>query len=581
MPRMGRLVVACLIFLATMRAEGIDRRIFDFQLACQVNGVVTPLPSPVAMRLLEHSLLVRTETTVRRGRGYHPLAERRAKSLFDLLGHYHEFLRVTLGMQSFDGKDAPLVGIIGVRFLPEYASPQCLGSEDNAFWTGSFMGLPYAMIDYPEVIAHEFAHGLITAGSNLIYSGESGALNESISDAVGVTFVAWLKNGRPSNPNATAVMRRSDWRLKGPPGEVLRDLREPGSIHVPLIGRGYPDHYDDFEHISEDNGGVHINSSIMNKGFYLLAEGGRHGSVSVNGIGVMKAMRIYAIAAAKILRPNSDFEDARYAFAAAAEAYWGENSPEWVSVHRAMDAIGINGEWELPMPPPAPIPTPTPAPETIPNPVPAPSSAPQPAPPPSSGSPPEPAPSTSSGPSLPDPTPPATSAPANQTNANLILLVALGGTLFLAGSAWMVIKRPGRTTASTTRQPVQYRPELPPNAAGSIYSTPTPAPSYVGHLQSSDGTPPISLQRSLLTSPEGFVIGRAPELCHVALLHGSVSRRHIRLRINAQGTINVEDLASSSGTAINGVRLAPFFPTPVPNGAVLTVAALGYRAQLL
>ena len=96
-------------------------------------------------------------------------------------------------------------------------------------------------------------------------------------------------------------------------------------------------------------------------------------------------------------------------------------------------------------------------------------------------------------------------------------------------------------------------------------------------LQPTDKTPAIPLQCTLLSAPEGLVIGRSAEICHVAVLHGSVSRRHARLRIDEHGALSVEDLGSTGGTTVNGVRLAPFSSVPLPNGATLTVAGVGYR----
>ena len=101
-----------------------------------------------------------------------------------------------------------------------------------------------------------------------------------------------------------------------------------------------------------------------------------------------------------------------------------------------------------------------------------------------------------------------------------------------------------------------------------------------GYLQSPENSPPVPLQRSLLASPEGLVIGRSAEICHVALLHGSVSRRHARLRLDAYGALVVEDLGSTGGTTVNGARLAPFTPSPLPNGAALAIAGLTFGVRL-
>ena len=103
--------------------------------------------------------------------------------------------------------------------------------------------------------------------------------------------------------------------------------------------------------------------------------------------------------------------------------------------------------------------------------------------------------------------------------------------------------------------------------------------AHTASLQPTDDTAPtpIPLQRTLLSAPEGFVIGRSEEICHATVLHGSVSRRHARLRVDSNGVLIIEDLGSTGGTIVNGVRLAPFSPVPLPDGAALTIAGVGYR----
>ncbi len=67
----------------------------------------------------------------------------------------------------------------------------------------------------------------------------------------------------------------------------------------PRRSHNLPNHYSDYRFLrNEDNGGVHINSSILNQGFYLLAAGGRHPDYpqgpQVSGIGRAKAINIFA-----------------------------------------------------------------------------------------------------------------------------------------------------------------------------------------------------------------------------------------------------------------------------------------------
>ena len=58
---------------------------------------------------------------------------------------------------------------------------------------------------------------------------------------------------------------------------------------------GDPDHYSKRYTGTSDNGGVHTNSGIINKAAYLLANGGTHYGVTVNGIGKDKVGAIITV----------------------------------------------------------------------------------------------------------------------------------------------------------------------------------------------------------------------------------------------------------------------------------------------
>jgi len=70
-------------------------------------------------------------------------------------------------------------------------------------------------------------------------------------------------------------------------------------------------------------------------------------------------------------------------------------------------------------------------------------------------------------------------------------------------------------------------------------------------------------------------VGRAAG-CEVVIDDDSVSARHARLEFDL-GAWRITDLASTNGTAIEGVRLAPEVPTPLPYGA--TVRFGGVKLQ--
>ncbi len=546
--------------------EAVDRRVYDFSQACRDIGIRTQMNASTALAVLRESPLVRSESQS----GNHRNAER----LFELLGDYHTFLAVILGIDSIDGEGKPLVGYIGARFLPQTGYlPQCIGDAFQAVWhPGDYAVLPDEALDFPELIGHEFTHGLISHGSGLVYLHRPGALNESISDVVGATFSGWRENLAPLTPDADIAMSPRHWQLHDPLG-VVRDMQDPQSVRLP-DGTTLPDHYDDYRYLPEDvdSGGVHVNSSILNLGFHLLAEGGQHprrrGGPTVEAIGAMRAVRIFAAAAAWILQPSSDFEDARYAFAYAAEAFHGPASTEWVAVHTAMDAVGIPGYWEPQPEPKLPEPETT-APEhtgtTVESEVATPAeTVPSPEPPPEIEPPPT---------QLPPASPPQPLRDDEMPSTQTVILVLLAVAAIITAVVVAYTSRPGKRVPNRARSVLGAQPHEH-NAKPSSPSTP-----LVGSLHPLDESNAIPLAQAQLASTEGLVIGRAKSICHVELRDPAVSRRHVRLRI-IEGAVFVEDLNSLRGTSIAGKILKPFHPERLAARQTLGIAELQFQFQV-
>ncbi|MCB9851219.1 MAG: M4 family metallopeptidase [Phycisphaerales bacterium] len=189
---------------------------------------------------------------------------------FDGLGTTREFYKGVFDRDSIDGSGMRLDGYVhfGMRF-------------NNAFWNGQQMvfgdgdGLLFADFTKSlDVIAHELTHGVTEFTANLTYHNQSGALNESISDVFGSLVKQW---------SLGQTADEADW-LIGPdiftPGvdaDALRSMKAPGTAYDnPMFGRDpQPDHMDRFVVLPDtddgDWGGVHINSGISNKAFYLAA----------------------------------------------------------------------------------------------------------------------------------------------------------------------------------------------------------------------------------------------------------------------------------------------------------------------
>ena len=223
----------------------------------------------------------------------------------------------------------------------------------NAYWDGSQFyfgdgnGTVANSLAVLDVAAHEYTHAVTQYTSDLIYSYESGALNESFSDIMGacVEFYAQA-DGRALYPGKSAGT--SDWLC----GEdcwvssvALRDLRNPRNTATVGAGNEQPSRYLGSYWYSgtSDNGGVHINSGVQNFCFYLLCEGGSGNNDGIlynfAGIGVTNAQRVALRALTVYCTANTDFNAARSAWLSAAM----DLNPAWAGpVGAAWAAVGIN-----------------------------------------------------------------------------------------------------------------------------------------------------------------------------------------------------------------------------------------------
>jgi hypothetical protein len=246
-----------------------------------------------------------------------------------------EMFEQGLGRTSYD--DAGAMVSITVHYGRDY---------DNAFWDGTQLvfgdgdGEVFERFTRPvDVLAHEFAHAVTEHTAELVYRGQSGALNESVSDV----FAICLKQRLLGQDAATGSWLIGE-ELFTPAvrARALRDMAAPGTAYDdPRLGRDpQPDHMDRYVETTADNGGVHINSGIPNRAFHLAAVA--IGSSSLEGAG-----RIwYAALTGGQVAPTADFS----AFAAATVAAAGEHAEV---VRRSWEEVGVAVGRAVPEPPPA------------------------------------------------------------------------------------------------------------------------------------------------------------------------------------------------------------------------------------
>jgi Zn-dependent metalloprotease len=201
-----------------------------------------------------------------RGEGDEPTADATVNRAHAGLGATFDLYLKAYGRDSIDGSGLPLDAT--VHYDEDY---------NNAFWNGEQMvfgdGDGEIFLDFTlpvDVIGHELTHGVTQHTANLAYFGQSGALNESLSDVFG-SLIKQYTLGQ------TAA--EADWLigagLLAPrvTGTALRSMKEPGSAYDDdVLGKDpQPGTMENYVHTGSDNGGVHINSGIPNHAFYLAA----------------------------------------------------------------------------------------------------------------------------------------------------------------------------------------------------------------------------------------------------------------------------------------------------------------------
>lgn len=207
---------------------------------------------------------------------------------------------------------------------------------DNAFWDGMRMtygdgsGTPYCALD---VVGHEITHGLTSYTANLVYAYEPGAINEGFSDIFGTCIEFY---GKPQSAN---------WTMGEDLGFIMRSMSNPN-----LYGNPDTYHGDYWYYGSDDNGGVHYNSSVLNHWFYLIAMGGSGtndigNSFSIQGIGIDSAAAVAFRTLTVYLTNTSDYEDTRFYAILAAIDLFGPCSSAVEAVTRAWYAVGIGNDY--------------------------------------------------------------------------------------------------------------------------------------------------------------------------------------------------------------------------------------------
>jgi bacillolysin len=295
-------------------------------------------------------------------------------NLYDFTGYTYNFYASAFGRDSYDAAGKIMRTVLLVN-------SQC----PNAYWDGSTTNY-CPDFDEDDVVSHEWSHAYTEYTHGLIYSYQSGALNESYSDIFGET-VDLLDgvdgsggndnvNHAQYGDNGTGVITKTgggerfqlgeDFQgLNQPAAGILRDMYtptafgNPDKVTSPLYSCG-----------ADDSGGVHNNSGVPNHAYALAVDGGTFNGQTNTGIGLTKAAAIWFRAESVYQTPTTNFPAHQQAIETSCNDLIGQNiyiprtdstahnvSPEkitaqdCVEVHKAMLAVEMSSPIPCNFPP--------------------------------------------------------------------------------------------------------------------------------------------------------------------------------------------------------------------------------------
>ncbi len=227
-------------------------------------------PTPSAQRTIYDSKSAESQPptgTLVRSEGQAAGSDPAVNEAYDGLGDTFDFYLAAYARDSINGQGLPLTAYV------HYGS-----KYDNAFWDGSEMVFGDGDGDLfnrftisVDVIGHELTHGVTEDEAGLVYSNQSGALNESISDVFGSLVKQYSLKQTADQADWLIGQGLLTAKVKG---RALRDMANPGTAYDdPVLGKDpQPADMSGYVQTTQDNGGVHLNSGIPNRAFCLAAK---------------------------------------------------------------------------------------------------------------------------------------------------------------------------------------------------------------------------------------------------------------------------------------------------------------------
>jgi Zn-dependent metalloprotease len=258
-----------------------------------------------------------------------PTTDEAATEAWDGLGETHELFATVYDRASIDDDNLRLDAT--VHYGRDY---------DNAFWNGEHMvfgdgdnEIFRRMTASVSVIGHELTHGVTQYTAGLEYQGQSGALNESISDVFGALVE---QHARLETADEATWLIGYGLFTDAVEGNAIRSMKAPGTAYDDdVLGKDpQPDHMRDYIETNDDNGGVHLNSGIPNRAFFLTAS-------LIGGNAWEQAGHIWYDTLTGGLSSTADFATFARATTDAAESRYGAGSVEVDAATSAWRTVGV------------------------------------------------------------------------------------------------------------------------------------------------------------------------------------------------------------------------------------------------
>jgi len=267
--------------------------------------------------------------TLKRSEGGAATGDNHVDTNYTRLGGTYNCYSVNFGRDSYNNAGAQLKST--VHYSSNYV---------NAYWNSTQMvygdgdGVNSTMLGLDnDVTTHELTHAVTENESNLTYSGESGGINEAMSDIFGA-YCESYESGSWITTDDVFKVGEDIW-TPATAGDALRYMYDPK-----LDGSSL-----DYWTSSAGSVDVHYSSGIANLAFTLMSRGGTHprgkSTIVVPAVGTQKAGKVWYFANRDYLTSSSNYAALKTALASAAAAAWPGDAAVADSADKAMQAVGV------------------------------------------------------------------------------------------------------------------------------------------------------------------------------------------------------------------------------------------------